>query len=178
MYNAELDKKYLAREVLPDVVYLITDDVVRITTASTQFVYMTKLKPLYTKSEMLDKYKELLDFVRVHKDKFKIKYTLHVKKIIENNYEGYKQLHAQGDKLFKEMLQKAYQVQRRGIHYGCDDDYMLKEIYACKSVFNSIHFRDSAYSKVMETIHYLEKTYKELQYEVHNTQLIEMTVLL
>jgi hypothetical protein len=143
------DREYLSKDLLPGLKFVITKNVVHISSDSTSFLSYTRPTKLI-QQDLLDVYSSV---VRTAKLKgCGISYQNKYKKIITENWQVYLEQSNNLDKIFDELVNKAKVIQKRGIHLGCSDDLVLKETTEFAWKLNPYFYTNSAIS-IMNNIY-------------------------
>ena len=141
------DREYLSKPILPNMQYDITDKRVYIANENTIFVNISNIEK-FKQEDILEKYKELLAVCK--KYGVKISYTNKYKARLLDIWSRYSKDVEDYKKFYNELKKKAEQVKKRGIHYGCSDDMVLKDMTDFSYNLTSYQYRISSISQVTE----------------------------
>ena len=159
------DKEYLAKPVLPNMKYEITDSKIYIANDNTGFINVSNIEK-FRQEDILDKYKELLSICKQYG--VKISYTNKYKSYLLDIWPRYVKDVEDYKKFYAELKKKAERVQKRGIHYGCSDDLVLKDMIEFSYNLNSYRYRVSSISQVTEIyntiVNHIRNINMEFQY--------------
>jgi uncharacterized membrane-anchored protein YhcB (DUF1043 family) len=160
-YDEVKDKEYLQKELVPNVQYLINDDIVKVNSDNTNYCYINRPKEFIHGFDIMRLYK---DVIKLAKQKnISISYKNKYKKIIEENYEQYTISYNQIQTLFKQIAEDFKEVQKRGIHYGTMDDYALSEAEDKRNKYGEFFYRNTAYSIINDIYRSLKKTLEDIE---------------
>lgn len=145
---------YLERPLLPGLEFIITDEVLKVTSDSSVFIHNRKAE-IIGKNELLEKYKKVYGLCR--ENGVKISYGQRCKKSIMENYSKYLEETEKHNKIFKELKEMLLPLKDRGVHYGCavDDEYLDSCIKKSWEM-NPYHYRNTAAEKIRETNYFLD----------------------
>lgn len=154
-----LDRRYLRNELL-NVCYEITKDYVSIEDSSTQFILCSRCSK-YVQSEILKCYSEIIQLCK--QLGVKIKYTQHYKKALQSLWSSYETDFAKAMTVFDKIVEQAYVVQKRGLHYGCSDDLALKKLCNYKEEYYRFFNCNMTCGRVSDICSSIKKLHNSLQ---------------
>lgn len=159
------DREYLAKPVLPNMQYEITDKRIYIANDNTVFINVCNIEK-FRQEDILEKYKELLAVCKQYG--VKISYTNKYKSYLLDIWPRYTKDIEDYKKFYAELKKKAEKVKKRGIHFGCSDDIALKDMTEFSYNLNSYRYRVSSISQVTEIyntiINHIKNINMEFQY--------------
>ena len=141
------DKEYLEKPLVPGLSFELSKYRIRIVSDSTIFVSVNKIDRLI-QEDVLALYKSILGMCKQYG--IKILYKNSFKKHLLVLWGDYTREVDEYNAMFEELRKKAEKVEKRGIHYGCSDDIVLKEMTDYANSMNPYLYRTSAISKVNE----------------------------
>ena len=117
-----MEENYLSRPLIDGISYEISDT--RIAIQSSCTCYINCMRPTrMDKDALLRQYRNVLAMAKAQG--IRIKYAKHVRKTIQQLWPAYEADFAEQDKLFDRLVELAWQVKARGIHWRSVDDEVL-----------------------------------------------------
>lgn len=120
-----MEENYLSRPLIDGISYEISDTHIAIQCSSTCYINCTRPSRM-DKDALLRRYRNVLAMAKAQG--VRIKYTRHIRKTIQQLWPAYEADFAEREKLFDQLLELAWQVKARGIHWGTVDDEVLSTI--------------------------------------------------
>ncbi len=162
--NKDLEKKYMAMDVIKEVEWEISDNKIYIHSPGSSFINRERYIRL-KQADLLEKYKNVLKLAK--QNGTKLRYKKSYKKYITENWKEYEQASRQLNDIFDELLKRVKHLEKRGIHYGCSDDEYLSICSAIGNSMDRYYWRTSIISKMQEINHELDGYIWELrQYQM------------
>lgn len=155
------DQEYLQKEIIPDVIYKITDNEIYIKGNSTIFTQIKKPSNLIDIKEVNKIVKEIRSICKINN--IKVGRKNQYKKKVEENYIYYITTYNMLCVEFEKALQLAKQVKERKIHYGCIDDVVLNQLQDISCKFQRSGYGTEPYSKVNSCYYDLVSLLNQLQ---------------
>lgn len=159
------DQEYLNNDIIPDVNFLITDDNIKITSASTLYCNISKITDMITIKDIKQLCLNITKLAKQQNCKVSTKYKK--RQSMLNNYELYITELNEVNKAFNKAIPIAQQLQKRQLHYGTTNDIVLNELHSTTKIFQQYYHRDKAYSIVTETFYSLKKLYEDMQNNIY-----------
>lgn len=159
-FNKKLDEEYLSKDKI-NVKFDITDDHVIVNSENTSFLYHIKSEKV-KQEDILDLYSQIVKKCR--EQGVKIHYNNRYKKSIIDNWGFYTDTYKEYLKDFKNLISIAKKVEKRGIHYGCSDDYVLNEGHRMIEKLNSYFWGGQIIYYVKHVKNELEKLNHQLDF--------------
>lgn len=153
------DVEYLARPLIEDVRYEISDTRVSIRCPHTCFIDVPS-GTYFDQQALLDSYREILRIAKTHD--VRISYSLHIKKLLKTRWEEYEADVAERNRTFRWLSAQAQVVQLRGIHRGCSDDKELSLLTELQGRIIRYGYRNSVASQIASAAHALETLRRDL----------------
>lgn len=137
--------EYLCRPLIEGMTYIITADDLRISSPCTLFAGAKPYIPL-KKDAILQLYAEVLHTAK--RCGVKVGYRLHLRRCVIENWDGYEKDCQEAQRLYAEMINKAKQVESRGLHYGTTDDSVLKALTIIEAKYKAMFWRNRSISQI------------------------------
>lgn len=159
MQNKDLDKEYLHRMLIPDVMFKVTADQIRVYSNDTEWISCRRPQKLIQK-DLLALYSAVVK--KAKQKHIKLTYKYHHKKFILQNWLRYTNEYTYYNDVYALLLSKMEFLQARGIHYGCSDDAYLQECIKLNYKLREMYNATSYTSKMSAIKHELEQTLKDI----------------
>lgn len=158
-YNKRIDEEYLLKPQL-NVTYIITDEMIKINTENTGFINCSRVHKL-VQTDILELYKEI---VRMAKENaIIISHKNKMRKYVTENWQIYLDSVKAYNALFEILNEKAKELQKRGIHFGCADDYFLDDCLKIENEMSTFFYTNSPISKMNHIYNYFKELYDGLK---------------
>jgi predicted acyltransferase (DUF342 family) len=156
------DMEYLERPLIEGQEFIITDELIKVTTPSTIHAHIRKIM-LIERSEVNKLYTAV---VKAAKERgVKIGYSYRIKRDIIGKYNEYLTAIGQAQSIFKQAVQQAKVVKERGLHNGTSDDMELRKLHEICWAFEKFGHRDSIVRKTADAYRRLEELHREMTIE-------------
>lgn len=160
----DIDKEYLSRPLVHGVVYEISDESINISCSHTVWVQAQRAK--YIRKEDVEQL-----YSNVYSTAKEMGITIgrsrHYKKFINTRWQEYREQFDKYNKVFSELVVVCKEVQKRGIHTGYSDDWVVSKAFKIRNIYMEMYYRTSICSQVYEMVVRL----KELESALKNPQL-------
>lgn len=156
-------KEYLQRPLIEDVVYEITDNLIRVSNSNTLFINLTKRNPIQL-AEVEKLFRELRKIAK-NNPKLKLKGVTKFLPTIRELYPEYCESASLIEKNFSEISELFRQIKIDGLHVGYRDDELMNLVYAKKAEIERQHYSSSPYSRFVRCYTNLKSTLKMRSWE-------------
>jgi hypothetical protein len=145
VYNEELDKEYLERELL-DTNFEITKDKITVSSPSTSYCNITRVKNEFTNKELLNLYSSVVKLAKLNKVTVSRKNGY--KKFITENFEKYENNIVYYNNMFDNLIVQFREIKNRGLHMGTSDDFILDKATDLKNEYIKMYYGSSVICKM------------------------------
>jgi len=159
VYNEELDKEYLKRELL-DTNFEITKDKITVNSPSTSYCNITRVKNEFTKKELLNLYSSVVKLAKLNKVTVSRKNGY--KKFIVEYFEKYENDIVFYNNMFDKIKLKFENIEQRGLHMGTSDDFILDKVTNLKNEYIKMYYGSSVICKMKDIYRVLLQLHDEL----------------
>lgn len=156
-------KEYLQRPLIEDVVYEITDNLIRVSNSNTLFINLTKRNRIQL-AEVEKLFRELRKIAK-NNPKLKLKGVTKFLPTIRELYPEYCESASLIEKNFSEISELFRQIKIDGLHVGYRDDELMNLVYAKKAEIERQHYSSSPYSRFVRCYTNLKSTLKMRSWE-------------
>lgn len=156
-------KEYLQRPLIEDVVYEITDNLIRVSNSNTLFINQTKRNRIQL-AEVEKLFRELRKIAK-NNPKLKLKGVTKFLPTIRELYPEYCESASLIEKNFSEISELFRQIKIDGLHVGYRDDELMNLVYAKKAEIERQHYSSSPYSRFVRCYTNLKSTLKMRSWE-------------
>jgi hypothetical protein len=167
-------KEYLQRPLIEDVVYEITDNLIRVSNSNTLFINLTKRNRIQL-AEVEKLFRELRKIAK-NNPKLKLKGVTKLLPTIRELYPEYCESASLIEKNFSEISELFRQIKIDGLHVGYRDDELMNLVYAKKAEIERQHYSSSPYSRFVRCYTNLKSALKMRGWE--DEGIVSYTVLL
>ncbi len=167
-------KEYLQRPLIEDVVYVITDNNIRVSSPGTLYINLEKRDRIQL-SEVERLFRELREVAKTT-PKLKLKGVTKFLPTIRELYTEYCKSVELIEKNFLEISELFRQIQTDGLHRGYVDDELLNRAYSKKSEIERQYYSNSTYSRFVSCYTNLKSALKMRHWE--DERIVCDTVLL
>lgn len=156
-------KEHLQRPLIEDVVYEITDNLIRVSNSNTLFINLTKRNRIQL-AEVEKLFRELRKIAK-NNPKLKLKGVTKFLPTIRELYPEYCESASLIEKNFSEISELFRQIKIDGLHVGYRDDELMNLSYAKKAEIERQHYSSSPYSRFVRCYTNLKSTLKMRSWE-------------
>lgn len=167
-------KEYLQRPLIEDVVYEITDNLIRVSNSNTLFINLTKRNRIQL-AEVEKLFREIRKIAK-NNPKLKLKGVTKFLPTIRELYPEYCEGASLIEKNFSEISKLFRQIKIDGLHRGYRDDELMNLSYAKKAETERQHYSSSPYSQFVRCYTNLKSALKMRGWE--DEGIVSYTVLL
>lgn len=167
-------KEYLQRPLIEDVVYEITDNLIRVSNSNTLFINLTKRNRIQL-VEVEKLFRELRKIAK-NNPRLKLKGVTKFLPTMRELYPEYCKSVSLIEKNFSEISELFRQIKTDGLHRGCCDDDLLNQVYTKRFEIERQHYGNSPYSRFVRCYTNLKSALKMRGWE--NEGIVSYTVLL
>ena len=159
LLRARMDQDYLARPLVKDLRYEISEQQIDIRCSGTILAQAKGPSPILDQKSLLEQYSSVLKLGKERR--VQISFVNHMRRKIRTHWKEYLTAAADRAQTYQKMLDQARVLEQRGIHIGYRYDKMLQEWYRLQ-VYYEMFYRNGNICHEME---WIARELKDLAWE-------------
>ena len=157
-----LDRDYLARPLLKELTYKISDvEGIKISSSGGIVAQAAVPEPLLEQKTLLEQYQQVLATAKARRAC--INYCNHLRRRITREWKDYLDTAKERSDLFQQLLDQAHLLQMRGIHMGYSDDAQVRRWNELYWSYEKTAYRNSPVTQMLWVARTLSEWERDFQ---------------